>query len=70
MKSPTLASEEGTAALNQGLDTMIKAHKEVDALHGTPLSARAEQGLTQQVFSPNEIASMLVLAVRRLAVLP
>lgn len=61
---PTLATESGTQALNQGLDMMVKVHKDYA---GRIMNAADDQALAQTMFSPNEIAALLTLAVRRLA---
>lgn len=63
-ESPTLADELGTAALNIGLDSMVKAHK--DSPNKVGLTLLDEQRLTQLLFTPDEIAALLTLAVRRL----
>jgi hypothetical protein len=65
IESPTLADESGTEALNLGLDSMVKAHK--DFPHQIGMTPLDEQTITQALFSPNEIAALLTLAVRRLA---
>lgn len=63
---PTLATESGTAALNRGLDKMVKVHKDYA---GRIMGPAQDQALAQNMFSPNEIAALLILAVRRLAAL-
>jgi hypothetical protein len=62
--SSTLETPEGTAELNKGLDLMIATNRADPEAVVTP---HEQAQLSLAFFSHSELASLLVLAVRRLA---
>ena len=64
MRSPKLTDADGRAALTSGLDTMVQAHREAPP---HPEELEPQRLILQRLFSPDEIASLFIIAVNRLA---